>query len=399
LKILVVHEVDYLEKVIYEIHEFPEMLASAGHEVTFFQFQEGADRSKKNKFREREISGRVYSDARIKLVGPHQFGIPAVDRLWATLSSWPALYKVFREGRFDVVLNFAVPTYGLQVLAIAKSFGVPVVHRALDVSHEIRESIYRLPILAVEKILYRLVGTLSANNEAMMAYCKRLSGRKKPSYVNYPPLDLLHFSSSTPNDKTLRDELDIKEQDKVITYMGSFFYFSGLPECIHEFAKSLEGDKGLKLLLIGGGEQDKELRGLVKSLGLAERVIFTGFIPYADLPRYLKLSSVAINPLKISQVAAVAFPHKVLQYLASGLAVVSTRLDGLVSAIDGVEGLHWEVSPEACIQKAVSVIRAQNNWQQPESVQAKLNQLFAPEAALESLMKTLQLAIGARASK
>jgi glycosyltransferase involved in cell wall biosynthesis len=398
LKILVVHEVDYLEKVIYEIHEFPEMLAAAGHEVTFFQFQEGADRFKMNMSRERAISGRVYPEARIKLVGPHQFGVPAIDRLWATLSSWPALYKVFRDGRFDIVLNFAVPTYGLQVLAIAKSFGVPVVHRALDVSHEIRESIYRLPILAVEKILYRLVGVLSANNEAMMNYCRRISGRTKPSYVNYPPLDLEHFSSSQL-DTSLRNRLGIIERDKVITYMGSFFYFSGLPECIHEFAKLTSDDGSLKLLLIGGGEQDRELRRLVKKLGLAERVIFTGFIPYADLPRYLKLSSVAINPLKISQVAAVAFPHKVLQYLASGSAVVSTRLDGLVSAIDGIEGLHWEVSPEACMQKAVSLIRSQNNWQQPESVQAKLNRLFAPKAALESLMKTLQLAIEAQASK
>ena len=393
-----VHEVDYLEKVIYEIHEFPELLATAGHEVTFFQFQEGADRAKKNKFREREISGRVYLEARIKLVGPHQFGVPAIDRLWATLSSWPALFKVFREGRFDVVLNFAVPTYGLQVLAVAKLFGVPVVHRALDVSHEIRESIYRLPILAVEKILYRLVGTLSANNEAMKSYCQSLSGRKKPSYVNFPPLDLLHFSSAS-SDTALRDRLGIKEQDKVITYMGSFFYFSGLPESIHEFAKALGGDKHLKLLLIGGGEQDKELRKLVVALGLSESVIFTGFVPYSDLPRYLKLSSVAINPLKISQVAAVAFPHKVLQYLASGLTVVSTRLEGLVSAIDGVAGLNWEVSPEACMEKAVSLIQSENSLQPPESVQRKLSDHFAPEAALVSLTKTLQLAIEASTAK
>ena len=38
MKILVLHEIDYLEKVIYEIHEFPELLARAGHEVTFFHF-------------------------------------------------------------------------------------------------------------------------------------------------------------------------------------------------------------------------------------------------------------------------------------------------------------------------------------------------------------------------
>ena len=181
--------------------------------------------------------------------------------------------------------------------------------------------------------------------------------------------------------------------------MGSFFYFSGLPECIHEFAKSSKGDEHLKLLLIGGGEQDKELRDLVVDLGLNENVIFTGFVPYSDLPKYLKLSSVAINPLKISQVAAVAFPHKVLQYLASSLTVVSTRLDGLVSALDGMAGLHWEVSPEACIEKAVSLIQSENSLQQPESVQRKLSELFAPEAALVSLTKTLQLAVEASTAK
>jgi glycosyltransferase involved in cell wall biosynthesis len=398
LKILVVHEIDYLEKVIYEIHEFPELLATAGNEVTFFQFQEGAKRLQKNMFREREISGRVYPQARIKLVGPHQFGVASIDRLWATLSSWPALINVFRKGKFDVVLNFAVPTYGLQVLVLAKLFGVPVVHRALDVSHEIRESIYRLPILAVEKLLYRLVGTLSANNEAMKNYCLRLSGRTKPSYVNYPPLDLDHFSSSVL-DQTLRDSLGIDKQDQVITYMGSFFYFSGLPECIREFAPLSAKNKKLKLLLIGGGEQDQELRELVSSLGLTKRVVFTGFVSYAELPRYLRLSSIAINPLKISQVASVAFPHKVLQYLATGLPVVSTRLDGLVSAIDGIDGLHWVDNAEACLIKAVDLLYSHGGLRQARAAQEKLLELFAPQAALDSLLKTLMLAIDRRAIK
>lgn len=398
MKILVVHEVDYLEKVIYEIHEFPEMLAAAGHDVTFFQFQEGADRKKKNRFRERVIRGRVYPESKIRLVGPHQFGIPAIDRLWSTISCLPALFKLFRKGQFDVVLNFAVPTYGLQVLTVAKLFGVPVVHRALDASHEIRESIYRLPILAVEKLLYRAVGALSANNQAMKNYCEKLSGRKKPSYVNYPPLDLAHFSFPKL-DTDLRSQLGITEQDKVITYMGSFFYFSGLPECIKEFAALSAADRNLKFLLIGGGEQEPELRELVAYLGLSKSVIFTGFIPYSELPRYLKLSSVAINPLKISQVASVAFPHKVLQYLGTGLTVVSTRLEGLVGAIAGIEGLHWEDSPEACLRKAHSLIESQANWKQPDSVQVRLRELFSPQSALASLTRTLDLAMDSNSSK
>jgi glycosyltransferase involved in cell wall biosynthesis len=398
LKILVVHEVDYLEKVIYEIHEFPEMLSAAGHEVTFFQFQEGADRGKRNRFRARVIKGRVFPDSKINLVGPHQFGFPAVDRLWATLSCLPALFRLFRKTKFDVVLNFAVPTYGLQVLAVARLFGVPVVHRALDASHEIRESIYRLPILLVEKLLYRTVGTLSANNEAMKNYCESLSGRKKPSYINYPPLDLDHFARSQPDDR-LREQLGIKERDKVITYMGSFFYFSGLPECIDVFAGLAAKDKNLKLLLIGGGEQEKELRAQVEKLGISDCVVFTGFISYNDLPRYLKLSSVAINPLKISQVASVAFPHKVLQYLATGLTVVSTRLDGLVSAIDGLEGLYWVDDSGACVTRAHELIAGDKISQQSASVRQRLTELFSPKAALASLTQTLQLALHPTNSK
>ena len=397
MKILVVHEVDYLEKVIYEIHEFPEMLASSGHDVTFFQFQEGARRKKKNLFRGRVISGRVHTGGKITLVGPHQFGIPAVDRLWATLSCVPALVKLFRKGKFDVVLNFAVPTYGLQVLAIAKIFGVPVVHRSLDVSHELR-GVLRTLILLVEKILYKFVDYISANNPAMKKYCDGLSGRSKPTLVNYPPLDLRYFSPGF-RDQELCTKLGICPTDKVITYMGSFFYFSGLPEAIRAFASQVGNDAGTKLLLIGGGEQEKELLALVSELRLNDRVIFTGFVPYGELPKYLRISNVAINPLKISTVTSVAFPHKVLQYLATGLPVVSSRLDGLFAALDGIQSLFWVDSPEECISIALELIRNSRDSIDMNLTAAALDALFAPESALNSLTETLSLAISNQTRK
>jgi glycosyltransferase involved in cell wall biosynthesis len=181
--------------------------------------------------------------------------------------------------------------------------------------------------------------------------------------------------------------------------MGSFFYFSGLPECIDVFAGLAAKDKNLKLLLIGGGEQEKELRAQLEKLGISDSVVFTGFISYNDLPRYLKLSSVAINPLKISQVASVAFPHKVLQYLASGLTVVSTRLDGLVSAIDGLEGLYWVDDSGACVARAYELLAGDTVSEQSASVQQRLTELFSPKAALASLTHTLQLALHPTKSK
>lgn len=392
MKILVLHEIDYLEKVIYEIHEFPELLAKAGHDVTFFHFQEGANRAKNNLFRKKEIDGRVVPEAKLTLIGPHQFGIFWFDRLWATVSSWPALFRLFRENKFDVVLNYAVPTFGLQALIISAIYKTPFIHRALDSSHEIRESIFRLPILWVEKLMYRFSPLLSANNSAMQRYCENLAGRKKPSVVNYPPLDIAHFSNQVP-DPELRRRLGIAPTDSVITYMGSFFYFSGLPEVIKRFAELVVRGSSTKLLLIGGGEQENELRNIVADLGISDQVIFTGFVSYDDLPAYLALSTVAINPLEISQVASIAFPNKVLQYLATGVPVVSTRLEGLFSAIDGIEGLAWAESPTRVLEIALEVAQVGGTKANKAESRKALAALFSPEAALASMEQTLNTAI------
>jgi glycosyltransferase involved in cell wall biosynthesis len=392
VKILVIHEIDYLEKVIYEIQEFPELLALEGHEVTFFHFQEEADRGKKNLFRTRVISGRTIPEAKLTLVGPHQFGIRGLDRLWATLSCWPALYKLFRNNDFDVVLNFAVPTYGLQALILSKFFNVPFIHRALDSSHEIRESIFKYPILWVEKLIYRFSPLLSANNSAMLNYCVGLSGRKRNSVINYPPLALDRFSNVQASSE-LRENLLIQPSDKVITYMGSFFYFSGLPAVVQRFSELVREDEPIKLLLVGGGEQDDELRDMVLKLRISDKVVFTGLVTFDDLPSYLSLSNVAINPLEIGRVASIAFPNKVLQYLATGLTVVSTRLEGLVSALDGTRNLIWANSPEEVLEKALEIVRSGSQETEGRDTVERLNQLFSPRAALSSLEETLALAI------
>lgn len=360
MKLLFVHEVSYRKKVIFEMHEFPELLAERGHEVTFFDFDEGA------KFRHggltprtQKIAGRVHSDASLNVVRPFQLGVPGVDRLLATLTSWAGLWRTLAKGNFDAIVLLAVPTYGIQTITLAKIFGVPVAFRALDVSHKIRNNVLGAAIKAVERFVYKRADLVLGNNPAMTSYCEELGGRNlsgKPSQTLLAPLDLSHFEGVAKK-SDLAGSLGIQPTDKVITYMGSFFYFSGLVEIIDAFADALKAGKaaGTKLLLIGGGEQDDDLRAQVKSLGIEDRVIFTGFINYSQLPDYLALSTVTINPLKKSLVTDTALPHKVLQYLAMGLPVVSTPLDGLLAVFGTESGIVWGENPAQILQKALDL--------------------------------------------
>jgi glycosyltransferase involved in cell wall biosynthesis len=355
LKILFIHEVSYRKKVIFEMHEFPELLALKGHEVSFLEFDEGRKFwSKAHSPRRETISGRVHPKSEIRLSRPLQVGIPGFDRALAVITAPWELRRLFKRNSFDVVVLYAVPTYGLQALWFARKHKVPVLFRALDVSHRIRNSLLSPIIKWCEKQIYTRVDLLSANNSSMAHYCSSLASRSIETVVHYPPLGLTHFQSGG-RDEALRKSLGFTERDRVLVYMGSFFYFSGLPNAIRTFAKCVKVNKNIKLLLLGGGEQEIELRRLVESLGLENKVVFTGFINYKDLPGFLKIADVAINTLERSLVANTALPNKVLQYLSAGLPVVSTRLEGLNAVFQGEHSIAWELDADSVINRAVSL--------------------------------------------
>ncbi len=393
LNLLFVHEVSYEKKPIFEMHEFPEHLAARGHKVTFLQFDEGYKfwRDKRQPT-EKTIPGRVLPETSIKIVTPHQFGIPGVDRLYATLSIWPALQRMLKSEKFDAIVLYAVPTYGHQVIQLARKYGVPVIFRALDVSHLIRKSFLSSLIKSAEKYVYQHANVLSANNPSMAEYCQVLGSRKSGAVVNLPPLDISHFARAMPSGG-LQQALGIKPADPVITYLGTFFHFSGLDVVIREFAEQAAQHPNAKILLIGGGEQDKELRDLVAELKLEKRVLFTGFIPYAKLSGYLGLTTVAINPMKPGRVSHTAFPHKVIQYMASGLPVVTTKLDGLYKTFGDTSGLTWSDGSKGLIGLALALAEDEAKLEENSRTELQtVSNKFGIESAVTALEATIRSA-------
>lgn len=391
MKILFVHEVSYRKKVIFEMHEFPELLALKGHDVHFLEFDEGRRFWDKGSApRQEVIQGRVHSDASVNVYSPFQLGIPGIDRLLATLAIIPEVRKLLKNNSFDAVVLYAVPTHGLQTLWFANKYKVPVMFRALDVSHKIRSSVLSPAIKWIEKRIYKQVDLLSANNPAMASYCNQLGQRAKDTKVHLPPLDLSHFQTGS-RDESLRKSLGFSDEDRVLVYMGSFFYFSGLTEALREFATLAKDNATLKFLLIGGGEQDQELRKLVIELGVQGKVVFTGFIGYQDLPKYLKVADVAISTLQPTLVANVAFPNKVLQYMAAGLPVVSTELEGLAKTFGEDSGISWAHDSNKVVRVATELAQSSDEslLKISQTQFAAVSKIFDVESAVAELEKSL----------
>jgi len=391
LKILFIHEVNYRSKVIFEMHEFPEMLAIAGHEVHFLEFPEGMGiRSASIRTRNTLISGRAYPKARINLVTPPHFGGGFLDRMLAPITVLPQLRKLISRGGFDVVMLYAVPTSGWQTVRIAKKAGVPVVFRALDVSHLIRKGLTSQLVKLAERYVYRRATIISANNLFLGNYVSELGKRRDSPVVNFPPLDLEHFAHS--NRRQMRTNLSIDQDSFVATYMGSLFPFSGLLQVISDFSQLSKSDD--RLLIIGGGGIENELRRKVKELNLENKVIFTGVISYAELPDYLSASDVLINPFEPTLVTNLALPHKVLQYLATGIPTVSTKLSGLFESIGDSAGIYWVDSPNKIVEAFFQVKKegAEENLTASELGKKFVNEFFNPQKTLNEIVSTLEIA-------
>jgi glycosyltransferase involved in cell wall biosynthesis len=387
--------VNYLKKPIFEMHEFPEHLAELGHRVGFVQFPEGESRASlaKTPFKQ-QVQGRVLTSQSLTLYTPETFSGDFLGRLLAVLTFKRGFKRIVQDFAPDVVVSFSVPTSGWQAVQVCKKLGVPLVFRALDVSHKIRKSALSPLIKVAEKYIYKNADWVSANNPAMLEYVRDAGARTEVSGVNFPPLDLKHFTDAKKSKVQMRVELAIPSEANVVVYMGSFFYFSGLPEVIKTFAEI--ANKNDRLVLIGGGEQDHELRELSKALGTESQIIFTGLVPYLDLPKYLGIADVAINPLNPSVVASTALPNKVLQYMASGLVVVSTKLKGLEQTFEtSLPGLLFVERPEDLLATALKVgTDSAANSSVGEENKKAVAELFDKDVAINSFEKSLLMLAG-----
>ncbi len=345
MRILFIHEVNWQQKVTFEIHELPELLSCRGHLVDFVDFPEGEVRRGLRALIDTRtdvstVVGRTISGSSVRVITPGRVFVPPFDRFFASVTLIPLLARLLRQGEYDAIFLYGVPTNGWQATFLARWYGVPILFRGIDVAHCLRKTKFSLLVRAAERYVYRNANHISVNNLALQDYCIKEGARRDAITVEYPGLDRDHFR--IPQDTaSLKHLCGIQSNDRVITYMGTFFRFSGLVQLIEGFVEVRKKEPGLKLLLIGDGELREKLEEITRRNGLEDCVIFTGVVDYRDLPRYMQMATVAVVPFIPSLVSNKALPWKVVQYVSANLPVVSTRLEGLMGLFPEGQGVTY----------------------------------------------------------
>ncbi|MBI4521548.1 MAG: glycosyltransferase family 4 protein, partial [Gemmatimonadetes bacterium] len=136
--------------------------------------------------------------------------------------------------------------------------------------------------------------------------------------VSLPDGAALEHFRPLPAEDALVDRLGLRGK-QVVVFLGVLTPYQGVDALIDAIPAVVRARPDTHFLIMGYPNEDR-YRTLVASRGLEPWATLSGRVAYGDAPRWLALGAVAVSP-KTSLTEA---NGKLLNYMASGLAVVAT---------------------------------------------------------------------------
>jgi glycosyltransferase involved in cell wall biosynthesis len=128
----------------------------------------------------------------------------------------------------------------------------------------------------------------------------------------------------------VKKELNLDINDYFLCFVGVLTIYHGLKYLISAMPLVLKEYPDTKVLIVGEGPLKNELAILSNQLGVADRVMFTGRVPYERVPWYINASEICVLPTWWSglnkRIGTSAL--KICEYLACEKPVVASRLIG-----------------------------------------------------------------------
>lgn len=95
------------------------------------------------------------------------------------------------------------------------------------------------------------------------------------------------------------------------------------------FAALRDLNRDISIVIVGKEGMFRENIELARKYCVEDRVIFTGMVPYSQVPKYISAMDVCLVPFKRSAISENAVPLKLFEYMACEKPVISTRLSGI----------------------------------------------------------------------
>jgi glycosyltransferase involved in cell wall biosynthesis len=296
-----------------------ETLAAAGHHVTVIAPRAPGQR------RVESVGGVRVRRFRLPETPPSTFGFLVEYSIANGQLYWGGLRQLLAGADVLHLHNPPDTLFGIGLLA--RLMGRRVVFDHHDLAPELFEAKFGVSPVArllrlFERLTFGVANAVLAANESHreIAITRGAVPAEQITVVrNGPPMRALE-AATDPRDGVLTDPH--------LVFLGSMESQDGVDSLISLLGALAEehGLPGARLTLVGEGSRRRPLAEAVAAAGLEGKVHFTGFVPYAEVPRHLANADICLDPAPCTELNQRSTMIKIAEYMAARRPVVSFPL-------------------------------------------------------------------------
>lgn len=176
-------------------------------------------------------------------------------------------------------------------------------------------------------------------------------------------VDTNRFGSEEANSKAIefRQKFNIAEDDIVFLFSGRLTPEKGAEELLKAFTEVAQKVPNTKLVIAGAfffnsnivSPFEQKLRNLASNPTVKNRIIFTGFVNYEDMPAIYAMSDICVLPSIWDDPA----PLAVIESLVSGKPLITTRSGGIPEYADEQSAIILERDDRLVGKLAKSMVK------------------------------------------
>lgn len=175
----------------------------------------------------------------------------------------------------------------------------------------------------MEKHLLKVVDTVSVASGGLEQLCKKM---KFPSErTSFIPVgaDMDVFSPQVDG-SAIRKKHTLTRN--LVLYQGQLSGSNYVHLYLQAARHLLDTRQDVDFLVVGGGDRLKNAVSLAEKLGISEHVFFTNKVPHHMVPKYIAAADVVVATFESNSQVLCKSPLKVIEYMASGKAVVASNV-------------------------------------------------------------------------
>lgn len=278
-----------------------------------------------------------YLEKKLKAINIRSFILPKLNYGFNP-NTIVHLYKILKEENVDFICVHCLKSYvlaGLINVFLRKK--LVFYHHGITIKNDYNSSL--------QQIIYRILHTIikSLNKISVLSPSKNSISLIKKD-MKFSNIDCYYDGEAVLNENDMdenikNDFMKLKRDHKLLVYIGRFDREKNLYRALRIFKEALNELKNVKFLIIGNGEEKKELVSFVRENGIPN-VIFVNFIE--NVASYFHLFDLLFITSNRE-----GFPITVWEAMDKRLPILSTNVGGIKEVVENTKcGLIFEPNDE-----------------------------------------------------